>query len=481
MKRNHLKLISPDEATQVRDAAVKILLKYGYFIQNENTLRRLEKKGFKVDYPGFHVTLTEEAIEKLEKCARETNRNQATEEYVRRASSDGYTFGRNIVKTVDVHTGERRQAVHQDNIDFLKAAQNIADIKRVAPIYTSCDLPNEVEVVHAVADSILYSSKPMGGFEIMEACQIPYIEELLTIKNNRQVKITDSFASMTRFTLDERAAACLDYIGQTNGLTDWGTNSCIFPGINGPLSLLGSCAMAMAEMVGGWICGYAYNDQIRLNCIPVSGTMDMRSTRMLYSSPAAVLQDAMLYQIFQYQYGMSTVPECTATYVDAKYPGIRALHDKVFKTMSLFSYTGCQVGVHFGMLEGGTAIAPAQIMLDLELNRKLEKLTVGLDGLYGDMRLDDLLDLGPLGDYLQTDYTLDHYQEYLFSEKYSDCSSDQSFNIVDDMKYDQDKIDSAGHDFINALRKHDGMACSQETEAEVNKILKAAYDKCVRQ
>jgi trimethylamine:corrinoid methyltransferase-like protein len=103
----------------------------------------------------------------------------------------------------------------------------------------------------------------------------------------------------------------------------------------------------------------------------------------------------MLYQAFDMLYGVDTGPQISATYVDAKYPGTRALQDKTFKTLAMLAYTGCHTGVHFGMLNGGGSISPVQMMLDFELNHQLERLTEDLQVTEESLQLAEMLRLGP--------------------------------------------------------------------------------------
>ena len=474
MRYPYIKLINPEQAARMRDAAVSVLLRHGYQIKNEKILRLLEEKGLQVDYSKSHVSFTEPIIEKLEECAKKTGGNKSKAEYMRRPIPEGYSFGRNMVQYVDYRTNIRRQALRSDNIEFIKAAEGIKDIIEVAPIFTACDQPPRIEVIVGIADAIMFSGKDMGGWEMLMGCQLPYIEELLTIKKGKQERITGSFASMSRFTLDETTAGCLVAVAERNGLLYWGTNSCIFPGVNGPMSLAGAAVMAMAEMIGGWVCGYALNEEVTLGCIPVSGTLDMRSTRMLYSTPGAVMQDALLAQVFDMLYQINTVPECSATYVDSKYPGIRALSDKTYKHLALFAYTGCSLGGHFGMLEGGSSISPAQIMLDLDLNRRLERLAVGIDEGPLDFQLNDLLELGPHGDYMTTDHTLENFREYLFADPYMDYFSGAGNDISNDIMRDMGNVDTAQNDYDRALMQYKGIELPREKEAAVESALDSA-------
>jgi len=285
----------------------------------------------------------------------------------------------------------------------------------VAPLYVSQDIEQSIapvlEPIVSLASGFALTDKPFSEIELMMPGQLKFIEQLHGIRENREVRYHHYFASMTRFTLDARAAAILMEIDKANGIRLWGSNSVPILGLNCPVTLAGGAAVAMAEMFGGWLPAWVLNENIVLNSVPVSASFDMKTSRILFSSPEALLVDSVLFQVYNVLYGMNVHTENSATYTDAKTPGMQALADKTYKSMAFFSFTGCAVGSHYGMLEAGTSICPAQLMLDFDLNAGLFRTVQGIEVSPETLALELIDEIGVHGNYIETDHTFEHFRD----------------------------------------------------------------------
>ena len=426
MHHNFLRLVTDSEIEQIRDAAMKILCKQGLVIKNQYVLEKCEKRGIKVDYANQTIEITPEIWKKLEEraiCSAPLEsselisrrygiydkKNQGV--VIRRETPHGMKLGRNITCYYDYKTGVKRGARLEDNLEMTKAMHVLKEVSSCAPLWTSLELPPVVEPIISLANSLKLTDKPFSEIELMMPGQLKYIEELHSIKEDRPVKYHHYFASMTRFTLDESAAGIMEEIDKANGLTHWGSNSVPILGLNCPVTIAGAAAVGMAEMFAGWIPAWALNEEIILNSVPVSGTMDMKTSRVLFSSPEATLVDATLYQVYNVLYNMSTHPENSATYIDGKIPGLQACHDKVYKSMTLFSFTGCDVGSHYGYLESGTSISPAQLMLDFDIDDNMHKTVRGVDVNAETLALEVIDKIGVNGNFIEEMHTLKHFRK----------------------------------------------------------------------
>lgn len=465
-------LITDEEAVRIRDAAMTILCTSGFRMESRMLLEAAEKRGFQVDHAKQWMAVTPDMFTALEGCARRHAPQANGETILRRTPPSGYSLGRNIVKRVDWRKKDSRQAIMSDNIEIMKACHVLPDVSAVAPLFTGSDTPSLIEPIVGMAHALTISDKPLGGVEMMSGGQLPWLEALDTLKQGKEVRYNHGWASITRFTLDRRAASCLEAIHEKNGLKGWGTNSCPFAGMNAPVTVAGSAALAMAEIMGGWLAGWVLNDEAVLYCTPVSGTLDMRTTRILFSTPQATLIDALLFQVFHRLYGLENGADCAATYVDGKVPGLQAVHDKMFKTLSMFSLTGCKVGIHFGMLEAGGSLCPAQMVLDFELNREMEQITGGVSLENDALGLDTILEVGVDGDYLTTDHTLERYKTALWQSNLFDCTcfgeAEAEFNK------DHIALERAQSIYDAAVARYEPISTGTGMQREIEAILAGA-------
>lgn len=467
MYNNFLRLVTDSEIEQIRDAAMKILCSQGLVIQNEYLLKKCEEKGIEVDYGKSKIKVTPEIWKKLEERAIASAKHMSSElisrrygtydkenqsSVIRRPLPQGYHLGRNVTCIYDYKQGVKRGSTLSDNNEMMKALHMLPEVSSCAPLWTSLDLEAIIEPIVSLADAFKISDKPFSEIEIMMPGQLKYIEELHSIKEGKTIKYHHYFASMTRFTLDERAAGIMVEIDQANGLTHWGSNSVPILGLNCPVTIAGAVAIGMAEMFSGWIPAWVLNENIILNSVPVSGSMDMKTSRILFSSPEATLVDATLYQVYNVLYNMSVHTENTATYIDGKVPGFQAVHDKVYKSMALFSYTGCDVGSHYGYLEAGTSICPAQLILDFDINENMFKTVNGVEVNKDTLALEVIEEIGVNGSFIDHDHTFGHFRS-LWNPKVMDrgnYSSDSEEKIMEAKVLDtaQMKYDNAVNSYV---------------------------------
>lgn len=458
--RNYVKLVTENEIEQIREAVFHILETSGVGIPNRKILDKLEKRGCKIDFAKERVFVDRELFKMIEECALQSSRSGESSELisrrynryipskqpsvVRRPLPDGFKLGRNITGVYEDRTGGNHLALLQDVKNFTKALHMMPEVTHLAPMIVANDIPPEVEPVVSMAETMKLTDKPFAGIEIMLPGQLPFIEELHTIYEGQQVKYTHSFASMTKFTLDSKAAQCMVEVAERNGLEQWGTNSCPIAGISSPVTIAGSVAYGIAEMMGGWIAGWALNENVVLCAVPVSATLDMRSLKACFSSPEAVLIDSAIFQVIDYLYGISVHLENSATYIDGKIPGSQTFYDKCFKSLAYFSYTGVEVGSHYGMLDTGTMISPAQLMLDFDIDKSMWQLTRGVPVNANELAIETIDKVGVSGDFLLAEHTLENFR-YLFHPE-----------ILDRTAYEENKEKEKEKDvFEKAILKYE--------------------------
>jgi trimethylamine--corrinoid protein Co-methyltransferase len=268
------------------------------------------------------------------------------------------------------------------------------------------------------------TDKIAGCPELMLAEQLPYLEDLETIMAGRQVRYHTNGCSVNHFTLDERAAGCLLAVAR-NGLESWWVNSCPVAGANAPVTLAGAVVVGVAETLGGWLAGWALNEEVALGAIPLAGVMDMRTTRVMFSTPESILIDSALYQYFDRSYGVK-IGLC-AGYTDAKTPGMQAINDKLLKSLAYGLFID-HLGGQTGTLEAGSTYSPTQQVIDLELNRQTAQLARGLAVTDGTLALAEIEQFAPddSQSFLLMDHTLRHWREALWQPRLMDRTAFES-------------------------------------------------------
>jgi len=415
----YMLIFSDSEIERIYAGARRVVGNVGFRVQHRPILERLEALGARVDYPGQIFWPSPQMLDAVGECARRHAPRQLDPAPLRRLPPAGEHLTFNGTLYYDWAEGEQRPATLRDVQDMLRLCHVLPEVSALGPTMTAQDVAAPIEPMASLAEAIALTDKPITGVETILASQIPYLEELDSIATEQPVRYRDGGAAINRLTLDERAAECLYALSQRHGLASWVTSSCPVAGASAPVTLAGSVVVAVAETIGSWLAGWALNQDVSLGAIPCSGVMDMRTTRVLFSTPEAVLIDAGLYQVLDRLFGVQT--GMLADYTDAKVPGLQAMHDKVFKSLAYYWLTG-QNRRHKGMLEAGKAFSPTELIIDLELNSELDRLLAGTEVDDEALALDEIeacgLDFGK--SYLDREHTLLHFRRSVWEPRLMD-------------------------------------------------------------
>lgn len=405
--------MTDSEIEQIRAGAVRYLEKIGCRFLNRQILECLEKKGCHVDYPSSQVRVTPEVMKRLEETARRGASKSDEEEVLRRPLPTGEPMGHNYTCYYDWTEKKRRAATLNDIRNVVKAWHQLPEIPETGPCMTAQDVPTELEPIVSTVEVMKLTPKIRHCPEMILGSQLPYLEELETIMAGEQRQYRGSGCSVTRFTVDERAAGCLMAINKRNGVESWWINSCPVAGVTAPVTLAGAVTVGVAETMGGWLAGWGLNEDVILGAIPLSGMVDMRTGKVLFSTPETILIDSALYQFFYRFYGIRIGLCCG--YTDADQPGLQAMNDKLLKSLAYGWFTD-KIGGQTGSLSAGNIYSPTQQILDLELNRQTAQLARGIEVNAETLALADIERLAGKEDgiFLTEDHTLKHWRKELW-------------------------------------------------------------------
>jgi trimethylamine--corrinoid protein Co-methyltransferase len=421
---HHWRVITDAEIERIHDAALQILNNSGFRIHCRPILEKLDKLGFKVDYTSGAVRPTPHQMALVAKTAR-AHAGQLTDlPLLRRSLPATINVGHNYTCYYDWTEGVRRPATVQDIRNVVKAWHMIPEITGTGPCMTAQDAPAAIEPILTTVETMKLTNKISGCPEMMLASQLQYFEELETIMAGRQVRYHVNGCSVNHFTLDERAAGCLMAVAK-NGLEHWWVNSCPVAGANAPITLAGAVTASVAEIMGAWLAGWALNQDVGLSAIPLGGILDMRTTRVMFSTPESVLIDCAIYQFFYRMFGLETTL-CTG-YTDAKTPGMQAFNDKMLKSLAYGLFTK-HIGGQTGTLEAGNTYSPTQQVIDLEINRQTMQLVRGMEVNDDTMAVAEIEQFVPddSQSFLMMDHTLKHWKESIWMPSLMDRSSFES-------------------------------------------------------
>lgn len=471
---HHWQLMTDGEIEQIHNGALSILAKTGFRILHREILEALEKKGCPVDFSTSTVGITPEIIRRLEEAARA--RVQGSEEgpLLRRPLPIGESVGHNYSCYYDITEGERRAATLEDIRNVVRAWHMFPEIRHTGPCMTAQDVPPSIEPIVSAVETRKLTDKICHCPEMIMASQLPYLEELETIMQGKTVRYQSSGCSVSRFTLDDRAADCLVAVHKRNGLDYWWINSCPIQGFTAPVTLAGAVVVGVAEILGGWLAGWALNENVRLGAIPLAGIMDMRTSRVLFSAPEAILVNAAFYQFFQRVYGIR-IGLC-AGYTDAKVPGLQAMNDKLLKSLAFGWFTE-DVGGQTGTLFAGNIYSPTQQVIDIELNQQSARLARGFvvneDTLY--LEGIERLAASDNGGFLEEEHTLQHFRDAVWCPALMDRTGFSTGE--EERRKDRELVERAEAKWRDALARYEPPDENADTIRAAEQVVSRARSK----
>jgi len=179
-------------------------------------------------------------------------------------------------------------------------------------------------------------------------------------------------------------------------------------GATAPMTPAGAAIVAAAEILGCLTATSLIAPEVFYFSTSIAGEMDMRTTRVCYCRPAAILTDVALHQLFRFRYGL--VHNIEPGYVEAKTPGMEAAFMKTYRQMAFGSTASLPLPI--GALDNAAVFSPTQAMIDLEMNEAIYLLARGMETNDDTCAVDLINDLTFCAQrtYLESNHTLAHFR-----------------------------------------------------------------------
>jgi len=245
-----------------------------------------------------------------------------------------------------------------------------------------------------------------------------------------------------------------------------------------PVTPAGSAAIAAAEILGCVTATTLIAPDVFHFSTVISGEMDMKTTQICYATPAAILTDAALHQLFRYKYGI--VCNVEPAYIEAKAPGIQAAFMKVFRQMALGSTVSHSLPI--GLLDNGSAFSPTQAMIDLDANKAIYGFARGIEVNEDTLCVDLIKDLEfcEKGTYLETDHTLRYFRDVLWDSQFFDRTYREE-GALTTSEADKAILSKADQAWRDVVATHQPIEADSRFATELDRIVHAARNELLAQ
>jgi len=194
-------------------------------------------------------------------------------------------------------------------------------------------------------------------------------------------------------------------------------------GATAPATLAGTLAQMHAESLAGVAIAQVFAPGAKVLYGAVPTVMDLRKVEFTIGSVemammnAAAVQLAKLYKLPIYGSGGVT---------EAKRPDIQAGTEKTFSSLMVAMAGADCIHLAAGMLDSGNSISYEQYVIDNEIIGMIRRVLAGINVNDDTIGLDVIEKVGPGGNYIMEEHTVDHMMEEFF---YPDLSVRSIFDV----------------------------------------------------
>jgi len=425
MLKGFLRAIEPEQMEKLHRGTLEVLERTGLRIQGEFLLRALADAGCRVDFAARRAWFKPELVERQVAAQRDRYRMVRSSlwypfcrclpaEDVAMPEEFIVDFGYAAPWLYDYSQGRFRKPTIQDQVDMIRLGDALPSVKAVnAPLICS-EFDPRVETIESARLLLLNANKP-GWVGTSATKEVKYLAELaaLVVGTDRDALRTQppifvaAYCTTSPLKVDTRSCAVLQEALRYGFPVNFAPMPIL--GATAPMTPSGAVIVAAAEILGCMTATSLIDPDVYYFSTSITGEMDMRTTQVCYGTPAAILTDVALHQLFRHRYGL--VHNVEPGYVEAKVPGLQAAFLKTYRQMAF----GCTVSMPLpiGALDNGAAFSPTQAMIDLEMNEAIYRFGRGLE-VNADTCAVDLINellFCERGTYLESEHTLAHFRE----------------------------------------------------------------------
>jgi trimethylamine--corrinoid protein Co-methyltransferase len=406
---NALQALSDQEIRVIHEQSLRILQEGGVRVESEFLLDLLRKNGCDVEESRKIACMPRNLVEKcleglpnhLAFCDREGRPVFHLGDGVCRISA-----GHQAIYFLDPESGTARKATKSDNEAMVMVADALPDIDFIATPLTPCDVPDRFAVAYSARSVLSHSTKPL-----VYASDDPAIHELVL--------------DMDRMILDgRRSPECHHVICELSPTSPlcWSSGPAeslivavgagvpvdIVPapiaGVTAPYTLAGLLTVSNAEVLSGFVLSQLIHPGHPVLYCGAWTTYDMNRMHVLIGRPessalrVAGAQMAHFYRVPGHTIGPDT---------DSSAQDEQNAWEKMLSALAAM-LGGTDLLVNAGMFGTGLSASLEQLVVDSEICRAIRRFSRGLAVDAENITVETILGVGPRGNYLMEDHTLDH-------------------------------------------------------------------------
>ncbi|MBS3786950.1 trimethylamine methyltransferase family protein [Candidatus Bipolaricaulota bacterium] len=404
-------VLSESQVKDIHQASLEILQSTGVNIHLKETRDMLEEAGCKVegDRVFFPPSLVEWAIDSAPSRTYLFDRNG---ENPLTLGGHNVTFGLGptLLNMRDTETGERRPFRKQDTVDAARLVDALDNIDWVSGLGTIDDVPHEYSDRHEFEAMVKNTTKPIVAWSYTNEGLEDIVEMASAVAGSKEEFLRKPFVisysePISPLTHDKDASKKLLLTA------DYGIPTVHTPipqaGASAPVTLAGQLAQGNAENLSGLVISQVRREGLPFFIGGVISIMDMKTAILAYGAPEKELATAA-YMDMAHHYELPTfgTAGCTDSKLVDQQSGIESTMSVLFSALS-----GANLVHDVGYMESASTGSLEQIAMVDEIVGMIKKFTNGIEVNDYTLALDVIDEVGPEGDHLTHEHTMDNFKK----------------------------------------------------------------------
>jgi len=408
-----LQYFSPEQLRDIHCGMLEVLEEVGCELHHEQALALLKGAGAHVDGKRVYLPagLAEKALKSAPSRVMLYDRvgNPAMDLHGRNAY---FGTGSDCIYLRDSFTGERRLFTEPDQINAVRLADALPNIDFIMSMGLISEARPAFQYQLQYANMLKYSSKP----QVIVAGDRKSLDDMTELAAAVTPGGREGLRRKPRFLLyDEpisplvhgfEAIDKLIYCAENRIPTNYSAG--MMSGGTGPVTLAGAITLAAAEAVFGLTIHQLVNPGAPFVFGAGMSNLDMASMQPTYASPEAMMTQAGLCELGRNLYNLPTwgfAGCCVSKVADTQAVNEAATY------IFMAGLTGTNVNHDLGYLEFGLTYSFDLLVMADESVGQLRRIFDGIPVDRETQALQAIKEVGPGGNFLACDHTLDHYRE----------------------------------------------------------------------
>jgi trimethylamine--corrinoid protein Co-methyltransferase len=469
----HYAVLSEDQAESIFHGMLEVLQRTGVDVHHEEAKSILKKAGATVEGNRVYIrpALVQEALSTV---PRETVVYHWDGSGVIRLRRNEVYFGPGPTcpNFVDPETEERRPYLRKDAASVAKVCDALPNIGFVESLGSISDVTRSLADVYEFAEMIVNTTKPIVSWSFSrETCRDIHQIGIVVAGGEEQFRRRPNYIfycePLSPLTSDHDAMDKLLYCAE-NGIPVIYTPCCIGGG-TAPATFAGLLVNAMAESLHGLVVSQLKGKGTPHVMGGVVSVMDMQHSILSYGAPELSLLSAGLTDMAKY---IGLPIWSTAGCTDAKILEPQAALEAALSIHSAM-LSGANLVHDVGYTESGLTGSLFQLVMSDEIIGMSRRISQGIAFNEETLAVDVIDRVGPGGNFLADDHTMNHYRQEHWQPRLMDRWNYETW-VTQGKKTMADRVRERTREILST---HQAPEVSKDLKKRIGSILSTAEER----